>query len=291
MNELAAIKAVANKAWTSQQKGQKQNKQGEGKKGGDGKFNKQQQNKGPGGPCFGCGGTGHFIKDCPNPHKKSLNSKGGHKNKPPCQEEGSCNHHTGRDSSGSRRQHFRGWARTGLEPEVAVYLNYVPLDAILDIGSSLSLIDTELCESLCLKVNPFSYDISQCVAIEGACLTNSLMAILGWVEVEMGIPGLGCMMTRFWVADTLYNKEVPVVLGSHQIKKVFGQANLERIGCWPQTWKVMYERCAQSKWYSDRCQEDFYDSNDYEEDSFEILPECEQNLKITPSSSFESIDN
>ena len=83
MNEIAAIKAVANKAWDSQQKNQKQGKQAEGKKGGDGRTNQQQQKKGPGGACYGCGGTGHFIKECPNPHKKSLNSKGGQKKKAP----------------------------------------------------------------------------------------------------------------------------------------------------------------------------------------------------------------
>ena len=77
MSEIAAIKAVANKAWGSQQKNQKQEKQGEGKKGGDGRASQQQQKKGPGEACYGCGGTGHFIKDCPNPHKKSLNCKGG----------------------------------------------------------------------------------------------------------------------------------------------------------------------------------------------------------------------
>ena len=83
MNEITAIKAVANKAWSSKQKNQKQGKHGEGKKGGDCRANKPQQKKGPGGACYGCGGTGHLIKDCPNPHKKSLNSKGGQKKKVP----------------------------------------------------------------------------------------------------------------------------------------------------------------------------------------------------------------
>jgi len=33
--------------------------------------------KGKGGACHGCGGTGHLVRECPNPHLKSLNSKGG----------------------------------------------------------------------------------------------------------------------------------------------------------------------------------------------------------------------
>ena len=73
MEELAAVKAIASKAWGSQQD-QKKGRSGDPKKG-NGKP-KDQQNKGPG-ACYGCGGTGHFIGECPNPHKKTLNSKGG----------------------------------------------------------------------------------------------------------------------------------------------------------------------------------------------------------------------
>ena len=76
MEELAAIKAMANKAWSSQQKQAKAG-QGDSQKG-DGKPKGQPQKKSPG-ACYGCGGTGHFIRDCPNPHKKSLNFKGGAK--------------------------------------------------------------------------------------------------------------------------------------------------------------------------------------------------------------------
>ena len=80
--ELANIKAVVNKTWTSQQKfSQKKDKQGNGKKKAEGeKFNKQPS--GSKGACFGCGGTGHFIRECPNNRKKSLNPTGGGKEDP-----------------------------------------------------------------------------------------------------------------------------------------------------------------------------------------------------------------
>ena len=89
MKELAAIKAMANKAWSSQQKQAKAG-QGDSQKG-NGKPKGQPQAKSPG-SCYGCGGTGHFIRDCPNPHKKSLNFKGGSQNKktPPAQKKDSA---------------------------------------------------------------------------------------------------------------------------------------------------------------------------------------------------------
>ena len=88
MDELAAVKAIANKAWGSQQD-QKKGKSGDSLKG-SGK-SKAQQKKGSG-PCYGCSGTGHFIRECPSLHKKSLNSKGGSQSQktPPAQKKDSA---------------------------------------------------------------------------------------------------------------------------------------------------------------------------------------------------------
>ena len=74
-------------------------------------------------------------------------------------------------------------------------------DAILDVGSSISMIDVKVCETLGLPMNPFSCDISHCVGIEGASMVKSLILVLGWIEVELGILGLGCILARFWVTD------------------------------------------------------------------------------------------
>ena len=78
MEQLASIQAVVKKAWNAQQNSkQKQRKQGDGKKDNN---NNPSGKKKRSDTCYGCGGTGHFIKDCPNPHKSSLNSKRGGKN-------------------------------------------------------------------------------------------------------------------------------------------------------------------------------------------------------------------
>ena len=82
MEQLASIQAVVKKAWNAQQNSQqKQRKQGDGKKDNN---NNPSGKKKRSDTCYGCGGMGHFIKDCPNPHKSSLNSKrGGKKPKAP----------------------------------------------------------------------------------------------------------------------------------------------------------------------------------------------------------------
>ena len=82
-----------------------------------------------------------------------------------------------------------------------IYLNFVPFDALLDVGSSISMIDMKVCEKLGLPINPFSCDIPHYVGVEGALMTKSLICIMGWVEVEVGILGMGCILARFWVTD------------------------------------------------------------------------------------------
>ena len=181
MEELAAIKAVANKAWGSQQT-QKKKKQRESKKGGACK--NRDQRRGPGEPCYGCGGTGHFIKDCSNLHKKSLKSKGGARTRRilPCTEERDRDIHGGRPRQ-RRRYYPTGWARTGLEPTVTICIKDAPFNAFVDTSANYSMIDSRLCEYLHLDVTPFQYDVPYCMGIEGACMTKSIIAILRWIEI------------------------------------------------------------------------------------------------------------
>ena len=93
---------------------------------------------------------------------------------------------------------------------------------------------------------------------------------MGWIEVELGILGLGCILARFWVTDCIYDKGGTVILGSRQIKKVYSQARIENINYWPAPWKDLYTWSAVNKWYGDRCSEtldDLYDSDDYDSDN------------------------
>ena len=108
----------------------------------------------------------------------------------PCPEEGLCNFHRGKQAPRSRYYHT-GWARTGLEPVVVIHINEVPFDALVDMIANYSMIDSQLCRYLCLDLTPFQYDVPLCTGIEGACRTKSVVAILGWVELEIGILSLG----------------------------------------------------------------------------------------------------
>ena len=75
LEELASIKAMVKKSLNAQQNSQQNpKKQGDGKRDAN---NNPSGKKKKNDTCHGCGGTGHFVKDCPNPHKSSLNSKRG----------------------------------------------------------------------------------------------------------------------------------------------------------------------------------------------------------------------
>ena len=54
-----------------------------------------------------------------------------------------------------------------------------------------------------------------------------------------------------------------MVLGCHLIKKVFAQANLERIDCWQQPWRFIYEGNINGQW----CMEQLSDTDS----SFKVL--------------------
>ena len=162
-------------------------------------------------------------------------------------------------NSPHRRIPSWGWTRTGLEPEVVVHVNNQPLDAILDLGSNISLIDQEITDDIGVELNPFTCDVPQCVSIEGVKVTNSKIKIIGWVEIELGVVGKRCLVTRLWVGSSLFNKGVPIVLGGYQIKQILEQANLKRIDCWQQPWKIIHE------WYLHKSDEELPSS----EESFE----------------------
>ena len=66
---------------------------------------------------------------------------------------------------------------------------------------------------------------------------------------------------------------MPIILGSHQIKRILAQANVARIDCWPQPWKYIYKGCISSEWYKDECSEVLTDSSDSDTDSFELVPD------------------
>ena len=171
-----------------------------------------------------------------------------------------------------QEDHSRGWARTGLEPETMVYINFVPYDVIVDTGSSFSTMDVKICESLNLNVHPFSHDISHYNGVEGASIIGSTISILGWVEAELGINYMGCILAKFWITDCLHDKAIPLVIGSHHIRKIFAQANLDKIDCWPKPWKSVYEWHLVSRWHEKECSEDLYDSDDYEEEDYSFQP-------------------
>ena len=111
-------------------------------------------------------------------------------------------------------------------------------------------------------------------------MTKSVLNIIGWVEIELGVPGLGCLVTRLWVVKSLVDRGMPIVLGSHQIKRILAQANVARIDCWPQPWKYIYEGCLSSEWYKDECSEVLTDSDS---DSFELVPDDHPLLKYPTS--------
>ena len=113
-----------------------------------------------------------------------------------------------------------GWTRTGLEPEVVVYVNNQPMDAILDLGSSVSLIDGEITDDLNVQLTPYIHDVPQCVSVEGLKFTNSVIHIVGWVEIELGVLGIGCLTTRLWVTNSLFNKGVWEVLNQFESELV-----------------------------------------------------------------------
>ena len=159
------------------------------------------------------------------------------------------------------------------------------------MNSDYSVIDSDLCRYLQLDVTPFQYDIPLCMGVEGVCMTKSIVAILGWVDLKVGIASLGLANLRFWVADTISCKGTPFIIGTNQIKRIFNQVDTADADNWPQPWRSMHYRFFYGNW-SDSYSEDLYDSENYdteEEDSFEAL--CRSEAQNAPSTSNSSLDS
>ena len=159
------------------------------------------------------------------------------------------------------------------------------------MSANYSMIDSKLCQYLYLDVTPFQYDIPYCMGVEGSGMTKSIMAILGWVELEIGVPTLGLATIRLWVADTMSSKGTPFILGSGQIKKIFFQASTEATHNWPQPWRSIHYRYSRPDyWCEEDSEDDLFDSDDYNsDDSFDVL--CQFESMVTPSTSHSSLDS
>ena len=117
LGELQALKAEVKKIWAQPPNQPPQKKSGDGPN-----HKKKEKNDGK---CYRCGGTGHFVRECPSP-AMDLNSQQGGKKKskaPPssCKEGGEYIHYGPEPQPRSPRK--RGWARTGLEPEAWIRVN------------------------------------------------------------------------------------------------------------------------------------------------------------------------
>ena len=287
MDELAAVKAIANKAWGSQQD-QKKGKSGDSPKR---KWKVQSSTEEGFWTLLWMWWNWTFHQRVPQPPQEVFKLQRGEPEPEdsPCREEGLSNFHRGPQLS--RRYQPRGWARTGLEPEVTIFLEDAPFDALIDMNSDYSMIDSDLCRYLQLDVTPFQYDIPLCMGVEGVCMTKSIVAILGWVDLKIGIASLGLANLRFWVADTISCKGTPFIIGTNQIKRIFNQVDTADADNWPQPWRSMHYRFFYGNW-SDSYSEDFCNSENYdteEEDSFEAL--CKFEAQSTSSTSNSSLDS
>ena len=172
-------------------------------------------------------------------------------------------------------------------------MNFVPFDALLDVSSKISMIDEKVCDRLGLPINPFSCDITHCDGVAGASITRSIITIMGWIEVELGLLGMGCILARFWVTNCRHDKGVPVVLGSPMIKEVYKDASRDHYDLWPTVWKDLYMWNAHNEWFENGVLDDLYDSDDYDSDvSSDSQPlrdrVSEQVVRTSPLSSADS---
>ena len=110
------------------------------------------------------------------------------------------------------------------------------------MSTDYSMIDPDLCRYLQMDVTPFKYEIPLCMGVEGECIIKPILAVLGWVELEIGIASVGLAKLKFWVADCVASKGAPFILGTNQIKRIFNQVDDSKAESWPQPWRSMHYR-------------------------------------------------
>ena len=129
----------------------------------------------------------------------------------------------------------QGLVRTDLEPKSMVGINTIGVASLTDTGSSLSLIDITLCRFFRLHIHLFPIPHFFTTGIEGEYM------VFGKGQIELSIPGLVVMSTRFWVTDIVHPNASSVQIGCHLLREIYEEVDQTCLSQWPTHWKELFE--------------------------------------------------